>query len=79
MQKKLTRSREHRAVAGVLGGLGVFFSVDPILLRLGYVLLTVFTGFVPGIVGYVLAAIVVPEEPLIAPSEPIVSDDAETV
>lgn len=61
MEKKLTRSREHRVLAGVMGGLGEFFGVDPVLLRLGYLILTVFTGFVPGIVGYALAIVIVPE------------------
>lgn len=82
MEKKLTRSREHRVLAGVMGGLGTFFGVDPVLLRLGYIILTVFTGFVPGIVGYVLAVVIVPETPLVTPSEPVVkepADDIETV
>ncbi|MDP3402436.1 MAG: PspC domain-containing protein [bacterium] len=75
MEKKLTRSREHRVLAGVMGGLGEFFSVDPVLLRLGYLILTVFTGFVPGIVGYALAIVIVPEAPLAGSK----TDDAHTV
>lgn len=75
MEKKLTRSREHRVLAGVMGGLGAFFGVDPVVLRLGYLILTVFTGFVPGIVGYALAIIIVPEAPLAAPK----SDDTDPV
>lgn len=66
MEKKLTRSREHRVLAGVMGGLGEFFGVDPVLLRLGYLILTVFTGFIPGIIGYALAIAIVPEAPLAA-------------
>lgn len=79
MEKKLTRSRTHRVVAGVMGGLGEFFGVDPVLLRLGYLILTVFTGFIPGIVGYGLAIVIVPEAPLATPSEPVASHDAEAV
>ena len=75
MEKKLTRSREHRVLAGVMGGLGEFFSVDPVLLRLGYLILTVFTGFVPGIVGYALAIVIVPEAAPVAPT----TDDTNTV
>jgi len=75
MEKKLTRSREQRVLAGVMGGLGEFFSVDPVLLRLGYLILTVFTGFIPGIVGYALAIVIVPEAPLAAPK----TNDPDTV
>ena len=71
-------------IAGVLGGLGEFFGVDPVLLRLGYLILTVFSGFLPGIIGYVLAILIVPEAPLVnaADAEPVSAspaDDAEAV
>ena len=80
MEKKLTRSRSNRMIAGLMGGLGEFFGVDPVLLRLAYLIITVFTGFVPGIVGYLLAILIVPEEPLIAPSAPSEKpDDAEAI
>ena len=61
-QKKLYRSKENRFVAGVLGGLGEYAQVDPTLLRLLWLLLTVFSGFVPGIVAYIFAIVVIPEE-----------------
>ena len=79
MEKKLTRSRKNRVLAGVMGGLGEFFGVDPVLLRLGYLILTVFSGFLPGIIGYALAILIVPEEPLAAPSTPVEAHDTETV
>lgn len=80
MEKKLTRSRSNRMIAGLMGGLGEFFGVDPVLLRLAYLIVTVFTGFVPGIVGYLLAILIVPEEPLITPSAPSEKpDDAEAI
>lgn len=75
MEKKLIRSREHRVLAGVMGGLGEFFGVDPVLLRLGYLILTVFTGFVPGIVGYALAIVIVPEASHVEPK----TDDTHPV
>lgn len=77
MEKKLTRSRSQRVIAGVMGGLGEFFVVDPTLLRLGYLILTVFTGFIPGIVGYVLAVIIVPAGTLITPSAPVTQEKAD--
>lgn len=71
MEKKLYRSRENRVLAGIMGGLGEFFGIDPVLLRLGYLIITVFTGFVPGIVGYILALLIVPEAaPSVATATP---------
>jgi phage shock protein C len=61
--KKLYRSREDRIIAGVMGGLGEYFNVDPTLLRIGYVVLSVFTALAPGIVAYLLMAIVMPSKP----------------
>ncbi len=82
MEKTLTRSRTNRVFAGIMGGLGEFFGIDPVLIRLGYLILTVFTGFVPGLVGYFLAILIVPEAPLVKPSKPVTEekgDDSETV
>jgi phage shock protein C len=58
---RLERSRDERVVAGVCGGLGRYLGVDPVLLRIGAVLL-VFAGGT-GIVLYVIGWIVMPEEP----------------
>jgi phage shock protein C len=82
MEKKLYRSRTNKMLAGVMGGLGEFFGVDAVLLRLGYLILTVFTGFIPGIVGYILAVVIMPEAPVVASSKPVSEkerDDTETV
>lgn len=58
--KELYRSRTDSKVAGVLGGFSECFEVDSTLVRLGYVLVTVITGFFLGIVFYILAAIIMP-------------------
>lgn len=60
---RIYRSRDNKVFAGVLGGLGEFFNVDPVLLRLGYVFIFVFTGFIPAIVAYILAVIIMPKHP----------------
>lgn len=60
--KKLYRSIENRIWLGVFGGLGEYFNIDPTLLRLGFILVFVFTGFIPGLVFYLLAAIVMPNK-----------------
>lgn len=66
--KKLYRSRNDCRLAGVLGGLGEYFEVDPTLIRLAYVIFTLTTGFFPGIIGYLLAILIIPKEPLFVPT-----------
>lgn len=45
--KKLTRSRSDRMLAGVCGGLAAYFGLDPSLVRIGYALLNVFLPYLP--------------------------------
>ncbi len=61
--RRLYRSRDERMVAGVAGGLAEYFGVDPTLLRLAFVALTLGGGGV-GLAGYVLLAILAPMEPV---------------
>jgi len=74
MHKKLYRSREHRVVSGVMGGLGEYFHIDPLILRILLVLVVLATGIFPGIIAYVVAAFMVDESPVVHAS-PIVDDD----
>jgi len=60
--KKLYRSN-NRMLAGVCGGVAEYFGVDATLIRLAYVLLSVFTVAFPGIIVYILAAIIIPSDP----------------
>lgn len=60
--KKLYRSAHDKKIAGVCGGIGVYFGIDPTLIRLGWIVLTVLTGLLPGIIGYIIAAMVMPKE-----------------
>jgi phage shock protein C len=60
--KKLYRS-DDRSVAGVCGGIAEYFDVDPTLIKLGWVIVTIMTGVVPGIIGYFVAAVVMPVKP----------------
>src|SRR3989344_506528 len=61
--KKLYRSNANKVFAGVIGGIGEYFDVDPTILRLVYVLITVMTGFLPALVAYIIAYFIVPEKP----------------
>ena len=62
MAKKLYRSKTSRVLAGVCGGLGEYLQVDPVMLRLIWVLITLVSGFFPGVIGYIIAVIIIPEE-----------------
>ena len=59
-QKKLLRSIDNRMICGVCGGIGKYFNVDPTLIRLVWVLASIFGG--SGLLVYIIAAIIIPEE-----------------
>ena len=60
-QKKLTRSRTDRKIAGVCGGIAEYLDMDPTLTRLIWVMMALFVGW--GVLGYLIAWIVLPEQP----------------
>ncbi len=62
MPRKLYRSRLERKLAGVCGGLGTYFGIDPTIVRLLFVIAGIAScGF--AILAYIIMAIVVQEEP----------------
>lgn len=65
--KRLYRSYTDKKIAGICGGLGEYFGIDPTVVRLGAAILCVGTGIFPGIFAYVIAWIIVPEAPPSAP------------
>ncbi|OGO35504.1 MAG: hypothetical protein A2W35_21330 [Chloroflexi bacterium RBG_16_57_11] len=62
--KKLYRSRSERMISGVCGGMGKYLNLDATVIRLLFVLLSIFTGVVPGLILYLILMFVIPEEPL---------------
>lgn len=60
MNQKLYRSRTDKMVGGVCGGLGRYLRIDPLIVRLCFVLLTVFGGF--GAPVYLVMWIIIPYE-----------------
>lgn len=64
--KKLYRSSTNKVAAGIIGGLGEYWNIDPVVLRLGFVFLILITGLVPGVLAYIIALFIVPE-PIGAP------------
>jgi phage shock protein C len=67
--KRLYRARDDRMLGGVCGGLGEYFDVDPVLMRLVFVAGTVLSGGL-GLAVYVLLWIIVPKEGAPAASRP---------
>jgi len=66
-QPSLVRSRADRRIAGVCGGLAEYFDVDPTIVRVTWVILSIIAGAVVfGIVAYVIAWFIIPSAPLAA-------------
>lgn len=59
--KRLYRSIDDRIIAGVCGGLGDYLQIDPVLVRLAFILMAFFNGF--GILLYIILALVLQNEP----------------
>lgn len=55
MGKKLTKSATDKKLAGVCGGLGEYFNLDPILFRAIFVILVICAG--SGILAYLILAL----------------------
>ncbi|MCC6614629.1 MAG: PspC domain-containing protein [Anaerolineae bacterium] len=60
MKKRLVRSKTDRQISGVCSGLAQYFDLDPTVVRLIFVVATLLGG--PGLVIYIVLAIVMPEE-----------------
>ncbi len=69
MTKRLYRSRTNRVLAGVAGGLGDYFDIDPVIFRIIFVVLTLLNGL--GLLLYLVFWIVIPEEG----TEPVIKGD----
>lgn len=61
-RKQLRRSRTNRMVAGVVGGLAEYWSIDPTLARVIYVVASVISAAFPGLLVYAILWLIIPEE-----------------
>lgn len=59
--KKYYRSRKDRKLAGVCSGIGEYFGIDPMIVRLAWIFFTLAGG--GGLLAYLIAWLVVPEAP----------------
>ena len=63
MEKRLYKSNKNKMLAGVCGGIAEYFNLDPTLIRLGWIVFSALGG--SGILAYIIAAIVIPQNPYI--------------
>jgi len=63
MEKKLYKSRSDKKLSGVCAGLAAYMGLDPTLVRVLYILVSLCIAGFPGIIVYIILALVMPEEP----------------
>jgi phage shock protein C len=61
LRRPLRRSRRHRMIAGVCGGIAEWLGWDPTLVRALYLLASVVSVAFPGILVYIILWIIVPD------------------
>ena len=61
MEKRIYRPREGKVLVGVCAGIANYFNIDPVLVRLGWIIFCCLGG--SGILAYLVAAVLIPEEP----------------
>lgn len=61
--KKLYRSNTDKKLCGVCGGLAEYFDIDPTIIRLIFIFLTLFGG--GGLLIYLICALVIPKSPIL--------------
>lgn len=64
MNKRLYRSSSDSMLAGVCGGIAEYFELDPTLVRVGYVLLSLLSAGFPGLLVYFILWVVMPKRPI---------------
>jgi phage shock protein PspC (stress-responsive transcriptional regulator) len=61
--KRVYRSKTDKKIFGICGGIGEAYDIDPALIRIIIVFLTLMTGLVPMIVTYIVARFLMPSTP----------------
>lgn len=61
-EKKLVRPKKDRMIAGVCSGIARYLGIDPTIVRLAWVILSFFGYIIPGVLIYIIAAVLIPEE-----------------
>jgi phage shock protein C len=61
--KKLYRSTTDRKISGVCGGLGEYFNISTLVIRIIFVIACIFTAFFPILLSYIIGMTMIPENP----------------
>lgn len=65
--KKLYRHTDEQhgkpIVSGIFSGLGEWMEVNPLILRVGYIILAILTGIIPAVFLYLLFHVLIPKTP----------------
>ena len=61
MEKKLYKDRQNEKICSVCAGIAKYFSIDPTLVRLGWVAFCILGG--SGVLAYIICALVIPDDP----------------
>ena len=59
--KRLTKSNTNKTISGVCGGIAEYFSIDPTIVRIAWILFSLFGG--SGIIAYIICALIIPSAP----------------
>lgn len=62
MDKKLTKSQTNKTICGVCGGIAEYLDIDPTIIRVIYLLLSFFSAAFPGLLLYIILALVIPNK-----------------
>jgi len=60
MEKRLYRSSTNRVLLGICGGLGEYFSIDPVIMRVVVVAIIIATTIIPGVIAYFILGLIIP-------------------
>jgi phage shock protein C len=63
--KHIYKSKRHKKISGICGGIGETFDIDPTIIRLLAVFICFVTGILPLVLTYLVAREIVPEEPTV--------------
>ena len=61
--KRLYLSDKDKKLFGVCGGMAEYFQVDSTLIRLLWVIFAIVTAIIPGVIAYIIAAMIMPHKP----------------
>ena len=60
--QRLVRSTTDKMLAGICGGVANYIGLDSTVLRILVAIIVVFTGFIPGIITYVILSFIIPRD-----------------